>query len=172
MTDCAFWKIAENFAALRLDAVVYLHYKASVVGSIKCSFGLFGETINWANNIAVSATWKRQLAHHWTFQPWIIPNCRYEVPPPPHTHTQNRVLEGISCFQHVRNSILPSFRQHLRFLLYNFDSFCLILFKFTPHLNHQTMHVWGWGISIIRVMPLCNSFNKMLVGWLVGCVEA
>ena len=28
---------------------------------------------------------------------------------------------------------LPSFRQHLSVLLYNFDSFCLILFKFTHH---------------------------------------
>ena len=32
-------------------------------------------------------------------------------------------------------------RQHLRVLHYNFDGFCPILFKFTPHLDHQTMHV-------------------------------
>ena len=30
----------------------------------------------------------------------------------------------------------------LGFLLYNFDSFCLILFVFTPHHYHQTVHVW------------------------------
>ena len=31
---------------------------------------------------------------------------------------------------------------HLMFLFYHFDdSFRAILFKFTPHLNHQTMHV-------------------------------
>ena len=38
-------------------------------------------------------------------------------------------------------SACPSFRQHLRVLFYNFDSFCQILFKFTPHLDHQTVHV-------------------------------
>ena len=49
----------------------------------------------------------------------------------------------------------------LVFFLYNVDSFCLILFIFTPHHNHQTMHVRR--ISITRVMPLCNSCNKMFV---------
>ena len=38
-------------------------------------------------------------------------------------------------------SVIPSFRQHLMFLLYNFDSCCPILFKFTLHRNHQTMYV-------------------------------
>ena len=28
----------------------------------------------------------------------------------------------------------------LECFLHNFDSFCLILFIFTPHHNHQTMH--------------------------------
>ena len=37
-------------------------------------------------------------------------------------------------------SMIPKFSQHLRLLLYNFNSFCSILFKFIPHLNHQTMH--------------------------------
>ena len=47
------------------------------------------------------------------------------------------VLVGFISFtkQHVRHSMIPKFCQHLRFLLYNFDSFCPILFKFTPHLN-------------------------------------
>ena len=67
--------------------------------------------------------------------------------------------------------IVHIFRQHLRCLLYNFDSFCPILFKFTPHLSHQTMHVSkenrGWRFSITRVMPLCNSYNKMFVLWLI-----
>ena len=40
-------------------------------------------------------------------------------------------------FQHVQNSVILSFCQHLRFLLNNFDSFCPILLTFTPHLNHQ-----------------------------------
>ena len=30
----------------------------------------------------------------------------------------------------------------LRVLLYNFDSFCLILFVLTPYHYNQTMHVW------------------------------
>ena len=30
----------------------------------------------------------------------------------------------------------------LGFFLYNFDSFCLILFMFTPYHYQQTMHVW------------------------------
>ena len=63
--------------------------------------------------------------------------------------------------------MIPWFCQHLRCLLYNFDSLCPILFKFTPHLNHQTVQVWqenrGWRVSITRVMPLCNSYNKMFV---------
>ena len=35
--------------------------------------------------------------------------------------------------------VIPS---TFKFLLYNFNSFCPILFIFTPHHNHQTMHVW------------------------------
>ena len=37
----------------------------------------------------------------------------------------------VYCVQHVRDSVIPKFRQHLMILLYNFDSFCPILFKFT-----------------------------------------
>ena len=48
-------------------------------------------------------------------------------------------LSGVYCFQHVW--IILQFRQHLRILLYNFDSFCPILFKFVPHHNHPTMQV-------------------------------
>ena len=47
---------------------------------------------------------------------------------------------GVYCFQHVRDSVISKFRQHLMILLYNCDSFCPILFKFTSHHNHQTMH--------------------------------
>ena len=40
-----------------------------------------------------------------------------------------------------------------------------ILFKFSPHLNHHTLHVLlekkGWRVSIARVMPLCNLNCKM-----------
>ena len=56
--------------------------------------------------------------------------------PPPHPAKQS--LRGYTVFS---MSMILSFRQHLRLLLFNFDSFCPILFKFTPHLNHQTMHV-------------------------------
>ena len=74
---------------------------------------------------------------------------------------QNVVLVGYTVFS---MSVIPWFHQHLRCLLYNFDSFCPILFKFTPHHNHQTVHVWkenrGWRLSITRIMPLCNSYNK------------
>ena len=55
---------------------------------------------------------------------------------PPAKQSSRRVY----CFQHVRHSALPSTFKGF-FLLYNFDSFCPILFKFTPHLDHQRMHV-------------------------------
>ena len=46
-----------------------------------------------------------------------------------------------------------------------FSSYCPILFKFSPHLNHHTLHVLlekrGWRVSIARVMPLCNFNCKM-----------
>ena len=48
---------------------------------------------------------------------------------------QNGVLGGYTVFS---KSVVPKFRQHLMILLYNFDSFCPILFKFTHHHNHQT----------------------------------
>ena len=85
-----------------------------------------------------------------------------------YTPLQNGVLVGYTIFS---MSVIPSFRQHLKILLCNFDRFCPILFRCTPHHNHQTMHVWqknwGWRISITRVMPLCNSYNKMFVLWLI-----
>ena len=85
---------------------------------------------------------------------------------------QNIVLEGVYCFQHVCHSVILWFLDHLRCLHYNFDSFFFqILFKFSPHLNNQAVHVWkenrGWRNSITRVMPLCNSYNKMFVLWLI-----
>ena len=57
---------------------------------------------------------------------------------------------GILLYPSPQNGVLAwaytvfsiSFRQHLMILLYNFDSFCPILFKFTPHHNYQTMPVW------------------------------
>ena len=81
---------------------------------------------------------------------------------------QNGVLVGYNVFS---MSIIPKFCQHLMILLYKFDSWCPILFKFTLHHNHQTMHVWqenqSWRVSITRVMPLRNSYNKMFVLWLI-----
>ena len=35
-------------------------------------------------------------------------------------------FNGVYCFQHVRDSENPKFCQHLKLLLYNFDSFCPI----------------------------------------------
>ena len=54
---------------------------------------------------------------------------------------QNGVLGGYTVFSMsvspwFRDSMIARFCQHLRFLLYNFDSFCPILFNSTPHLNH------------------------------------
>ena len=50
----------------------------------------------------------------------------------------NRVLGGFTVFS---MSVIQSSCQHLRVLLYDFDSLCPILFKFTPHLDQQRMHV-------------------------------
>ena len=68
----------------------------------------------------------------------IIPPAKRSFIIPP----AKRSLWGVYCFQHVRDSIILKFRLHLMILLYNFDSFCPILFRFTPYHNHQTMHVW------------------------------
>ena len=57
---------------------------------------------------------------------------------------QNEVLGGYTVFS---MSVIPSFRDSeipstFKVFAHNFDSFCQILFKFTPHLNNQTVHVW------------------------------
>ena len=105
-----------------------------------------------------------QMYHVYRNQAAAAYSSLYYTPPPP----QNIVLGGYTVFS---MSMIPKFRQHLRCLLYNFDSFCPILFKSPPHLDHQTVHVWqenrGWRISITRVMRLCNSYNKMFVLWLI-----
>ena len=59
---------------------------------------------------------------------------------------QNRVLGGYTVFSlsvlpSFRPSVFPSFRPHLNILLCNLSSSCLVLFKFSTHLNHQTLHV-------------------------------
>ena len=79
-----------------------------------------------------------------------------------------RSLRGVYCFQPVRDSEIPRFRDSVipssffKVLLCNFSSSCPILFKFLPHLDHHTLHVLkesrGWRVNIARVMPLCN-FN-------------
>ena len=52
---------------------------------------------------------------------------------------QNIVLGGYTVFS---LSAIPSFRDHFfNILLCNFSSSCPILFKFSPHFNHQTLHV-------------------------------
>ena len=57
------------------------------------------------------------------------------IPPPP----AKRSVSGVYCFQHVRNSVIPSAN---KVLYYNFNTFCPIFTKFTPHLHHHTMHMW------------------------------
>ena len=75
---------------------------------------------------------------------------------------QNEVLGGILF------SACPSFRDSVNILtslLNNLSSFCLICFKFSPHLHHQTIHVWyefrGQRVSIARVMGLFKSSYNM-----------
>ena len=55
-----------------------------------------------------------------------------------YTTRRTGVLTGYTVFS---MSEIPSFCQHLRFLLCNFDNFRPMLHKFTPHHNHHTMHV-------------------------------
>ena len=68
-------------------------------------------------------------------------------------------------------SLSPLFPVGYKWLVHNFDNIYLILFIFTPRHYHQTMHVWkenrGWRISITRATPLCNSYSKMFVLWLI-----
>ena len=87
-----------------------------------------------------------------------------------------RSFRGVYCFQPVRDSVIPSFRDSVipsfrhsvniwTSLLNNLSSFCLICFKFSPHLYHQTIHVWyefrGQRVSIARVMGLFKSSYNM-----------
>ena len=87
-----------------------------------------------------------------------------------------RSFRGVYCFQPVRHSVIPSFRDSVipsfrhsvniwTSLLNNLSSFCLICFKFSPHLRHQTIHVWyefrGQRVSIARVMGLFKSSYNM-----------
>ena len=90
--------------------------------------------------------------------------CAIEFLYPP----QNEVLGGVYCFQPVRHSVIPSFRHSVNIwtsLLNNLSSLCLICFKFSPHLHHQTIHVWyefrGQRVSIARVMGLFKSSYNM-----------
>ena len=50
-------------------------------------------------------------------------------------------------------------------LLNNLISFCLMFFKFSTHLHHQTTHVWyefkGQRVSFARVMGLFKSIHRM-----------
>ena len=63
-----------------------------------------------------------------------------------YTPCKTRVLVGytvvsMSQIPQFRDSEIPSFCQHIRFLLSNFDNFCPILFTFTPHRN-LALHFW------------------------------
>ena len=52
---------------------------------------------------------------------------------------QNKLLMGDTVFS---MSKILSFCQQLRFLLYNFTSLCLILFKYSLHFDQQTLHMY------------------------------
>ena len=88
---------------------------------------------------------------------------------------QNEVLGGYTVFSlsvipSFRDSVIPSFRHSVNIwtsLLNNLSSFWLICFKFSPHLHHQTIHVWyefrGQRVSIARVMGLFKSSYNMFI---------
>ena len=99
-----------------------------------------------------------------------VDKCSVIIPP------AKRSFSGVYCFQPVRHSVIPSFRHSVipsfrhsvniwTSLLNNLSSFCLICFKFSPHLHHQTIHVWyefrGQRVSIARVMGLFKSSYNM-----------
>ena len=67
----------------------------------------------------------------------VLQELRHLVINPPPT---KRRIRGVYCYQLVRDSEIPS-SIFEGFALYNFISSCPILFKFSPHLNHQTLHV-------------------------------
>ena len=56
-----------------------------------------------------------------------------------YTPPQNVVLKGYTVFS---LSVILSFHDHFKVLLCKFSSSCPILFKFSPHLNYQTLHVF------------------------------
>ena len=91
-----------------------------------------------------------------------LPYTYFVIPP------AKRSFRGVYCFQPVRHSVIPSFRHSVNIwtsLLNNLSSFCLICFKFSPHLHHQTIHVWyefrGQRVSFARVMGLFKSSYNM-----------
>ena len=58
-----------------------------------------------------------------------------------------RSFRVVYCFQTVSHPIIPWFCQWvipLKFKVFfcNLSNVCPIFFKFSPHHNHQTMHVW------------------------------
>ena len=59
-------------------------------------------------------------------------------------------------------------------LLYNFECFCPILFKFTPHHNHQTVHVWqenrGRRVSIMTDSDSVNILGVFLYNFDSFCL--
>ena len=58
-----------------------------------------------------------------------------------------RSFRVVYCFQPVGHSIIPWFGQWVipstfKVFFCNLSNSCPILFKFSPHHNHQSMHVW------------------------------
>ena len=94
---------------------------------------------------------------------FIPPAKRSFIIPP-----AKRSFRGVYCFQSVRNSVIPSFRDSVNILtslLNNLSSFCPMFFKFSTHLHHKTTHVWyefrGQRVSSARVMGLFKPIHRM-----------
>ena len=100
--------------------------------------------ICWKNNIIYPSTinfptQKQKNLYHAThifrFHITVL------VTPPAKCSFRGYTVFSMSVIPSSCPSVNLSFRQHLRVLLYNFASFCPILFRFTSHHYHQTMHV-------------------------------
>ena len=87
------------------------------------------------------------------------------IPPAKQSFRGYTVL-SMSVILWLHDSVIPKFRPHLRFLLYNFDSFHPILFNFTPPLTiRQCMFDRKIGAEGSVLQELCHFV--MFVLWLI-----
>ena len=83
----------------------------------------------------------------------------------------------VSCMAFVFSTVIffiitplppPPLRKTYSVNIYGFCSITLIAFvRFCSDLHHTITINRGWRVIITRVMPLCNSYNKMFVLWLI-----